>query len=81
MNIKCYAYSLSDEPFLAFTAKTPEEMIDRLSDDVSWRDHVNDIWVKIGPDSLLYNPMLHIFRDWDGQRFVQIDNKRLRYFF
>ena len=31
MKIKCYKYSLSDEPSMVFEAKTTDEMIDRLA--------------------------------------------------
>ena len=82
MKISCYKYSLSDDPFLTFNSKTASEMISFLAEEVNWWDFPNEIWVKIGcANSLLYDPMLDIFRDWNGCRFTKIDSNRLNYYF
>ena len=82
MKISCYKYSMSDDPFLTFEAKTVKDLISFLAEGISWRDYPNEIWVKIGSmNSLLYDPMLDIFSDWNGFRFSKIDNSRLNYYF
>jgi len=79
--IKCMKYDPSDEPFLVFEAETAEEMIAKLAE-ISWIDLPNDIWVKIGSENcLMYDPMLDMFKDWNGIRWVNISNERVIYYF
>jgi len=80
--VKCYKHSLADDPFLVFDATTPNEMIEKLANDLDWHDFPNDIWVKIGSEnSLLYDPMLDIFKDWNGCRWANIDTGTVIYYF
>lgn len=80
--IRCYKYSPTDDPFLTIEAKTADEMIEKLADKISWRDYPNDIFVKIGSDPcIMYNPMLCIFKDWNGMRFVDISKERVALYY
>ena len=81
--IKCYKYSLKDDPFLEIHAESADEMFKELADKISWRDFANDIWVKISScPALLYSPALHSFKDWNGMRFADINNERVvNYYF
>lgn len=80
--VKCYKYSPADDPFLMFETGTIDEMIEKLAGFINWRDYPNDIWVKIGCENcLMYDPMLDIFKDWNGVRFTNISKDRLIYYF
>lgn len=80
--IRCYKYSMEEAPFLKFDAEAPSELITKLANDLDWHDFPNDIWVKIGSEnSLLYDPLLDMFKDWNGCRWAGISNERVIYYF
>ena len=82
MRVRCYAYSLEDEPFLDINVETVGDMLHEFRTKIDPYKYPNEINVKIGIESsILYDPYFRTFKEWNGYQWINISYNRVYHLF